>query len=200
MNAEKILRQLIGEILWEAIDPVLMGNMSGKQALVLGPNAKKFLISKGMTSGEVSLVFERINNITVEQFQKYDEDFRKYAAQYGLKPSLLKAMAIEETSLGKSLKNLQGSTAAGIIQITKPTLDTLNMNLPPGKRYDYNSLLGDPGKSIEIAAHYIKDFLIGKKKLTDRAAILKAYKTGPDAPNYVTRVEAFKKFVEIVGL
>lgn len=200
MTNETTLRNLIQEILNEAIETVLLGKMDEKPAIVIGKNARKYLEKMGMMKDEIDLVYSRINNITVEQFQKYDQDFRNAADKFGLKPSLLKAMAIEETSLGKNLSNLQGSTAAGIIQITKPTLTTLNKNLPAGTRYDYNSLLSDPSKSIEIAAHYIKDFLIGKRNLKDRESILRAYKTGPDAENYVKRVNAFKKFVDIIGL
>jgi hypothetical protein len=201
MRTQQILRSLIGEILNEAIDPSLLGAVAGKQAIVIGPNAKKFLATKGMSTNEINLVFERINNVTLEQWQRYDADFKKYGMMYGLTPSLLKAMAIEETSLGKNLANLQGSSAAGVIQITKPTLNTLNMNIAdPNQHYDYNTLLSNAGKSIEIAARYIKEFLIGKKKLKGRPEILRAYKTGSDAPNYVIRVEAFKKFVDIVGL
>jgi hypothetical protein len=109
-------------------------------------------------------------------------------------------MSIEETTLGSSMTNAAGSTAAGLLQITKPTLDTLNANLPQGSHYDYKSLTSDPGMSVKIAAHYIKAYLMGKMGLRDRVSILKAYKTGGDSANYVTRVEAFKKFVDIVGM
>jgi hypothetical protein len=200
--SEKIIRSIIKRILMEAtdLDPSLLGNVAGAQSIVLGANASKYLMSKGMNQAEIKIVFDRINNMSIVSFNKYDEAFKTHAAAHGLKPSLLKAMSIEETTLGKNLKNLSGSTAAGIIQITKPTLDTLNANLPAGVHYDYNSLLSDPALSIKIAAHYIKDYLIGKLGLKDRASILRKYKTGADASNYAARVEAFKKFIDAVGL
>lgn len=203
MGGHRLIRVLINEILNEVVnlDPSLLGNVKGTPSIVIGPKAQAFLVSKGMTPEEVAIVAGRINNVKIADFNRHDGIFKSHASAHGLKPSLLKAMSIEETTLGiEGLKNTEGSTAAGLIQITKPTLDTLNANLPQDVHYDYASLLSDPGMSVKIAAHYIQHYLIGKRGLKDRASILKAYKTGPDAPNYVKRVEAFKKFVEIVGL
>lgn len=203
MVGHQLIRTLVHEMLNEAanLDPTLLGNVKGAPSIVIGPKAQGFLVSKGMTPEEVSIVAGRINNVKIDDFNRYDSVFKSHASSHGLKPSLLKAMSIEETTLGiQGLKNAKGSTASGLIQITKPTLDTLNANLPQGVHYKYESLASDPGLSVKIAAHYIQHYLIGKRGLKDRASILKAYKTGPDAPNYVKRVEAFKKFVEIVGL
>jgi hypothetical protein len=202
MLSEKILRSLVREILVEsvALDPKLLGTVDGSPSIVFGKNATTYLTSKGMTPPEIQTVSARINNISIENFKKYDQAFKQFAAEQGLKPSLLKAMSIEETTLGLSLKNTSGSTAAGLLQINKPTLDTLNANLPNGVRYEYQTLSSDPVASVKIAAHYIKAYLIGKLGLKDRASILKAYKTGPDSSNYVARVEAFKKFVDITGM
>lgn len=203
MRESYLIRALIKEILAEAasIDPSLLGNVKGAAAIVIGPKAQAFLAAKGMNPEEISIVVGRINNVKVADFNKYDDAFRSYGAAHGLKPSLLKAMSIEETTLGiRGLKNQSGSTAGGLIQITKPTLDTLNANLPAGVHYKYENLFSDPAFSVKVVAHYIQHYLIGKRGLKDRASILKAYKTGPDAPNYVKRVEAFKKFVEIIGL
>jgi soluble lytic murein transglycosylase-like protein len=201
MINENLIRLAIRNILLEdaQIDPSLLGDVKGNQALVFGPKAKKFLAANGMTSEEIGYVVDRLHNMTVDRFNRYDVDFVSAGRKFGLKPSTLKAMAIEETTLGKNLKNEQGSSAAGVIQITRPTLDTFNKNLPAGIRYSYDVLLDNPAKSIEIAAHYIDHFLIKGKGLgNNRAAILKAYKTGPDSANYVKRVEAFKKFVDLV--
>ena len=197
---ENLIRLVIQNILLEdaQIDPSLLGDVKGSQALVFGPKAKKFLAANGMTSEEISYVMERLHNTTIDRFNRYDADFISAGRKFGLKPSTLKAMAIEETTLGKSLTNAEGSTAAGVIQITKPTLTTFNKNLPKGVSYDYDTLISNPEKSIEIAAHYIDHFLIKGKGLKDRTAILSAYKTGPDSANYVKRVNAFKKFVDLV--
>jgi hypothetical protein len=202
MQTEKILRCVIREVISESAQSTssLLGTVGGKSAFVFGPNAQKFLISKGMTQAEVSIISNRMNNMLETTFKAHDSVFKTQGAAFGLKPSLLKAMSIEETTLGKSMTNASGSTAAGLLQITKPTVDTLNANLPAGIHYDYNRLVSDPSLSVKVVAHYIKLFLMDKKGLKDRASILKAYKTGPDSANYVSRVEAFKKFVEIVGL
>jgi soluble lytic murein transglycosylase-like protein len=203
MEAKNLVRRLVRELIQESsdINQALLGSVKGNPSIVLGPQARKFLEANGLTTEEVSIVFNRINNIGVSDFKKYDQVFRNHASAHGLKPSLLKAMSIEETTLGLSgLSNTSGSTAAGLIQITKPTLETLNANLPKGVHYDYEKLFTDPGYSVKVAAHYIQRFLIEKKGLKDRVSILRAYKTGPDSDNYVKRVEAFKKFVDIAGL
>lgn len=200
MMNENILRLSIRNILLESaeINPSLLGDVGGKQSFVFGPKAKKFLASAGLSAEDIGYVVDRLNNISLDRFNRYDDEFVSSGRKFGLKPSTLKAMAIEETTLGKSLTNAEGSTAAGVIQITKPTLDTFNKNLPKGVKYDYDTLTSSPEKSIEIAAHYIDHFLIKGRGLKDRTAILSAYKTGPDSANYVKRVNAFKKFVDIV--
>jgi soluble lytic murein transglycosylase-like protein len=203
MEAKILVHRLIRELILESsgIDPALLGSVGGNSAIVLGPQARKLLASSGLTPEEIAIVSNRINNIKVSDFRKYDHVFRNHASAHGLKPSLLKAMSIEETTLGiGGLANTKGSTAAGLIQITKPTLDTLNANLPKGVHYDYEKLFTDPGYSVKVAAHYIQHFLIGKRGLKDRASILRAYKTGPDSDNYVKRVEAFKKLVDMTGV
>jgi hypothetical protein len=200
MMNENLLRLSIRNILLEdaAINPALLGDVDGIKSLVFGPKAKKFLDSMGLSAEEIGYVVERLDNMSLDRFNRYDDEFISSGRKFGLKPSTLKAMAIEETTLGKSLTNAKGSSAAGVIQITKPTLDTFNKNLPKSVSYDYNVLTSNPEKSIEIAAHYIDHFLIKGKGLKDRTSILSAYKTGPDSANYVKRVNAFKKFVDLV--
>ena len=135
MEAKILVHRLIRELILESsgIDPALLGSVGGNSAIVLGPQARKLLASSGLTPEEIAIVSNRINNIKVSDFRKYDHVFRNHASAHGLKPSLLKAMSIEETTLGiGGLANTKGSTAAGLIQITKPTLDTLNSNLPKG--------------------------------------------------------------------
>jgi soluble lytic murein transglycosylase-like protein len=200
MMNENLLRLSIRSILSEdaKINPALLGDVSGSQSFVFGPKAKKFLASVGLTPEEIGYIVDRLHNMRLDRFNRYDDEFISSGRKFGLKPSTLKAMAIEETTLGKSLTNAEGSTAAGVIQITKPTLTTFNKNLPKGVSYDYDTLTSNPEKSIEIAAHYIDHFLIKGKGLKDRTAILSAYKTGPDSANYVKRVNAFKKFVDLV--
>ena len=197
---ENLLRLSIRNILLEdaAINPALLGTVNDVESLVFGPKAQKVLAASGFSAEEIGYVGDRLHNMSLDRFNRYDTNFVSAGRKFGLKPSTLKAMAIEETTLGKSLTNAAGSTAAGIIQITKPTLDTFNKNLPKDVRYVYDTLISNPEKSIEIAAHYIDHFLIKGRGLKDRTAMLTAYKTGPDSANYVKRVNAFKKFVDLV--
>lgn len=206
MTTDKHLRIVIRNILLETtVNKALTGKYKDQPALVFGPGAKEYLMSPDrgelrMSAQEFSTIFERLNNLTIEKFQKYDSTFKRYAAEHGLSPSLLKAMSIEETTLGKNLLNQQGGTAAGLIQITKGTIDTLNKNLPKGIHYNYSDVLTNPTFSVKVVAHYIDAFLKSKKELKDEASYLRAYKTGPDAENYVKRVTAFKKLVDVIGL
>jgi hypothetical protein len=203
MTHENQIRLIVRSILQEAahFDKTLLGDVDGVKSLVFGQHAQKFLKSKGMSDEEYKIVSDRLNDMHVDHFEKYDADFKTYGRKFGIKPSTLKAMAIEETSLGTHLvTSSAGGSAAGIIQITKPTLDTLNANIPGNIHYSYESLVSNPAKSIEIAAHYISHFLIGKRGLKSRSEMLSAYKTGPDSANYVKRVNAFKKLVDIIGI
>jgi hypothetical protein len=202
MMNEIHLRNVVRSLIAEAghFDKSVLGDVRGKTSLVFGPSAKRFLMSKGISEEEYQIIADRLGNMSVSDFEKYDRDFSSAGHKFKVKPSTLKAMAIEETTLGKMTSHsTQGVTAAGIIQITKPTIDTLNANLPAGVHYRYETLVSEPSKSIEIAAHYISHFLIKKRGLKDRSAMLSAYKTGPDSSNYVKRVNAFKKFVDLVG-
>jgi hypothetical protein len=206
MMKEDLVRFTVRSILLEAadIDRSLTGKYNSETALVFGDKSKKYLTSpergtSQMSDWEFNEVFTRLNNTTLEKFRKYDGPITRYASEFGLKPGLLKAMAIEETTLGKDLLNKSGGTAAGLIQITKGTLATLNNNLPKGVHYSYDDILSNPDLSVKAVAHYISHYLIGKKGLKDRSSILRAYKTGPDSENYVKRVNAYKKLVDIIG-
>ena len=207
MQNDKQLRVLIKGILLESanFDKALTGKYNNQPALVFGPGAKSYLTSPdrgelSMSDWEFNTVFERLNNTTLDNFQKYDKTFTKQGNDHRLKPSLLKAMSIEETTLGKHLINQKGGSAAGLVQITKATIDTLNNNLPKGVHYNYSDVLANPELSVKVVAHYIRAFLMDKRGLEDRESILTAYKTGSDSANYIKRVNAFKKLVDIIGL
>lgn len=207
MQKDKQIRLMIRNILLEAavFDKALTGKYENQPALVFGPSAKAYLTSPDrgvlrMSNEEFNEVFKRLNNTTLEKFQKYDKTFRTHGNAHGISPSLLKAMSIEETTLGKHFINQSGGTAAGLIQITKDTIDTLNNNTPKGVHYNYSDVLTNPTFSVKVVAHYIDAFLKQKRGLPDDAACLRAYKTGPDSENYVKRVNAFKKLVDIIGL
>lgn len=207
MHKDKQIRLMIRNILLEAavFDKALTGKYENQPALVFGPGAKAYLTSPDrgqlrLSGEEFDMIFERLNNTTLANFQKYDRVFKEYGDEFGVSRSLLKAMSIEETTLGKHLINQKGGTAAGLIQITSQTIDTLNKNLPKGIHYNYSDVLTNPKFSVKVVAHYIAAFLKNKKGHENEAEYLKAYKTGPDSENYVKRVNAFKKLVNIIGL
>jgi len=201
MSKEMLLREFIRDLLTEGpIPEELLGRVNGVKSIVFGPKARQLLAQNGFTPEEIDIVVERLNNLSVDQYTRYDSIFRNPDYHHGMKPALLKAMAIEETTLGKDLTNQQGGEAAGVIQITPDTLKTFNDNLPKGVHYNFSDLTRNPNMSIKIAAHYISDFLMGKKGLRDRLSILRAYKTGADANDYFKRVSAFMKFVNLIGL
>lgn len=200
MMKESLLRETIRNLLNEGeIPDVLLGSVRGVQSLVFGPKATQFLTDRGFSPEEIAIIVKRLHNTSIDAYKKYDHVFNDPNYRHGLKPSLLKAMAIEETTLGKDLTNQQGGEAAGVIQITPDTLKTFNENLPKGVHYNFSDLTARPEFSIKVAAHYISDFLMKKKGLTDRRSILAAYKTGVDIPDYFKRVTAFMKFVNLVG-
>lgn len=169
-----------------------------KRMFAIGEDSKAALVRSGFTPEEIELIFKKMNTMLVSEFKKYDPFFIKFGNQFNISPELLKAMALEETAL-LSRKNEAGSTAAGLIQMTQPTLDTFNANLPKGVNYSYKSLANNPGQSIKIAAHYIRHFLMNKKKLGTVEQIMGAYKTGSDSQNYAKRVTAYKKFINLFG-
>lgn len=198
-----MIRNILLEV--AVFDKALTGKFENQPALVFGKGAKAYLTSPDrgslrMTDEEFDLIFERLNNMTLANFQKYDSVFNEYGDEFGISSSLLKAMSIEETTLGKHLINQKGGTAAGLIQITSQTIDTLNKNLPKGIHYNYNEVLANPKFSVKVVAHYIAAFLKKKKGHETEAEYLKAYKTGSDSDNYVKRVNTFKKLVNIIGL
>jgi len=201
MINERSLRLLIREIITEAaaIDQRLLGNMGGNLVIALGPKAQEAMKQAGITDAEYQTIFSRVNNVSVKDFSKYDADFQANGTKYNVNPDILKAMAIEETTLGLRANNESGSTATGILQMTAPTLETFNKNLPSGVRYQAADL-GNPKRSIQIVSHYLNSYLMKGKPLTDREIPILGtrYKTGSDAANYAARVQAFLKFVRLM--
>jgi hypothetical protein len=77
MQNDKQIRVLIKSILLEVVkfDKALTGKYNNQPALVFGPGAKSYLTSpeRGdlrMSDWEFNTVFERLNNTTLEDFQK----------------------------------------------------------------------------------------------------------------------------------
>lgn len=169
-----------------------------KKMFAIGEGSKAALAKAGFTPEEIGFIDIKMNTMLLSEYKKYDPYFVKFGNQFKIDPIILKAMAIEETALLSRKNKQEGMTAAGLVQLTKPTLATLNANLPKGVHYSYESLANDPVQSIKITAHYIRRILIEKRNLNIEQAIA-AYKTGPDSQNYLRRVTAYRKFIKLFG-
>ena len=221
------LRQFIRLLLKEdASVPKIFRDKTGKEFL-FGPGAKDMIrkspaeggfgfddtvkrhpIAKHGTFTDAGLIAFKLNTLEIDQFGKYDAVFEKYATP-NLSKNWLKAMAIEETLVGRNLLN-NASTADGVLQVIDGTLAYLNkkrgwLGLPP---YKEESLVGNPALSIKIAAEYINKHMLAPKKIiqpNDRNIggfsysidqMLSKYKTGSDGPFYTERVKVYKQFLD----
>ena len=228
------LRHFIRLLLQEvATIPVeLRGKKDNQPAFVFGKKSKEYLSEILNTNSshrvatedgvkymnDVQLVIHKLNNMLLSQYSMYDAEFRKNASGL-LTPDLLKAIAIEETTLGVSTSS-SASTAEGILQVLEGTLETLNKRRArKNKKYKLNPPLKiyteadrvDPVKSIEIGATLIKDHLLGKENydkdglnlggegITSIDKMLGRYKTGPDSENYAKRVRVYQTFINALG-
>ena len=228
------LRQFIRLLLQEvATIPVeLTGKKNGQPAFVFGKKSKEYLSGILDTNSshrvatedgvkymnDVQLVIHKLNNMLLSQYNMYDTEFKRNAGGL-LTPDLLKAIAIEETTLGVSTSSSE-STAEGILQVLEGTLETLNKRRArKNKKFKLNPPLEiyteadrvDPVKSIEIGATLIKDHLLGKENydkdglnlggegITSIDKMLGRYKTGPDSGNYAKRVRVYQAFINALG-
>ncbi len=243
------LRQFIRLLLQEsAVIPVELTGTKGKEkaktnVFSIGPKSRAFLAEAGFGTSprhrvatkegvvmmsDIDLIFLKLNNMPIAQFEKYDSDFRKFASSnsnlykdykgnpYSGPPvsaALLKAISIEETDLGWKTSN-DVSSAEGVMQVLEDTLVTLNkrrgwMRLSP---YAQSALESNPSMSIQIAAEIIiKHMLAPEFKLSDGVRnvggfgytideMLSAYKSGEDGPRYARRVRVYERFInEIIG-
>ena len=169
---------------------------------------KRHPVARHGTFTDAGLIAFKLNTLEIDQFSKYDTVFEKYATS-NLSKNWLKAMAIEETLVGRNLLN-NASTADGVLQVIDGTLDYLNkkrgwLGLPP---YKESSLVGNPGLSVKIAAEYINKHMLAPPKIiqpNDRNIggfsysidrMLEQYKTGDDGPYYKERVKVYKRFLD----
>ena len=247
-NSMQNLRQFIRLLLQEsAVIPVELTGTKGKEkaktnVFSIGPKSRAFLdeadfgtaprhrvaTKEGVVMmSDIDLIFLKLNNMPISQFEKYDSDFRKFASSnsnlykdYKGKPysgpavsaALLKAISIEETDLGWKTSN-DVSSAEGVMQVLEDTLVTLNkrrgwMKLTP---YSQSDLESNPSMSIQIAAEIIiKHMLAPEFKLSGERNVggkgltindmLAAYKSGEDGPRYAARVRVYERFInEIIG-
>jgi membrane-bound lytic murein transglycosylase MltF len=107
-------------------------------------------------ANKVSKTVAKVNNAT------FDQAFKKYAAQYGLDWKMLKAICMNESSLGaaksvaeglRNPSNIKGSTSSdgkswGIMQLTIPTARDFDSNATEEK-------LNNPEYSVKLASQFI---------------------------------------------
>ena len=224
-NSMQDLRKFISFVLKEssAIPHVL--NDKTDTEFAIGPKGEEYLESLGFGTrpihrvrvngkteikSDVGLLTFKLNTLDLSAFNAYDQYFKKYASAE-LPASLLKAMALEETTLGKDTSS-NASTAEGVLQVVGGTLDYLNtkrkwLGKPP---YSASNLMNSPEMSIKIAAEYIKNHMLAPRKMLsgDRNVggfdyttdeMLARYKTGDDGPRYAERVKVYKKFIDDLG-
>lgn len=122
-------------------------------------------------------------------FEKYDYLFKKYGQSYQVPWRWLKAIAMNESSLGKAASvvrglnnpnDIEGSKSSdgkswGLMQVTLTTANELRKGTTVAD-------LNNPEISIELAAKYINK-MIGKFGLSDRESVIRAYNGGPGFRN-----------------
>lgn len=101
-----------------------------------------------------------------DSFTKWDSLFQMYGRLYGVEWTMLKAIAMNESSLGDAPSVAQGLAAPsdvdgsksddgkswGLMQLTLPTAGDYDPAVTPQR-------LNNPEYSVEIAAHFISDLL-----------------------------------------
>ena len=179
---------------------VLLGSVGGVPSFVIGPGAKAFLAAENFRPDQIDIIFNKFQNVPIERYTKYDAAFKNAEAEYGIDRNILKAMALEESQLGKILvhPNWPDSTASGVIHMTAAAVMELNKRRKEaGKELIVHADLQKPhyaDSSIMNAAEFIRDVL--KPRHGDApSSWIPQYKTGPDAQNYLTRISALKKFI-----
>jgi soluble lytic murein transglycosylase-like protein len=124
----------------------------------------------------------------LESWNKFDALFQKWGSVYGVKWTWLKAIAMNESSLGQAVSvseglrnpsNVEGSKSTdgkswGLMQVTLSTAKTLDPLATPQK-------LNDPNYSIKLAAEYVsklqKMFPIVETRWNEW--VIKSYNQGP---------------------
>lgn len=126
--------------------------------------------------------------VTTEEWTRFDGLFKKYGVENGIDPGWLKAIALNESSLGRHpavARGLQypfdisGSKSSdglswGLMQVTLTTARDLDPYATP-------QLLNDPEYSVKLASIYLsklkKMFQATDKKFTEY--VVKSYNQGP---------------------
>lgn len=118
-------------------------------------------------------VKSQVNKTGFKYWNTYDSLFKKYASEYNLDWKMLKAIAINESSLGQDsrVEKREWSSdgkSRGLMQLTVPTANDYEL-------VDANGL-DNPETSIRIAAKFLHD--LTKTFLTNTQKIVMSYNQG----------------------
>lgn len=119
-----------------------------------------------------------------DPFYRFDELFKKYGAKFGVPWQWLKAICMNESSLGQDSRVARGLEDPSDIQGSK-SYDGLSwgiMQLTLNTARMYNSVinevaLNDPDISVSIAAQYVAYLM--RLKGDDLESIIRSYNGGP---------------------
>lgn len=109
-------------------------------------------------------VHDFVTENVLDYWTRFDHYFLEYGRAYGVNPRWLKAIALNESDLGRAKSvahgleyphDVEGSKSSdgkswGIMQVTLPTGGDYDKTITPWK-------LNDPRYSIEIAARFVRD-------------------------------------------
>ncbi len=131
--------------------------------------------------------FEDATESSNPDFFTYDSLFKKYASQNGVDWKWLKAIAMNESSLGQAASVKRGIASPDDIEGSKSSdgksWGLMQMTLPTARDYDSMataSKLNNPEYSIRLAAKFLR-FLTGKFAIVDSRFeewVIKSYNQG----------------------
>lgn len=122
-----------------------------------------------------------------DEFFKYDVLFRKYGTQYGVKWSWLKAIAMNESSLGRAKSVKRGLEEPSDIEGSKSydgkSWGLMQMTIPTARDYDPSATperLNDPDYSVKLAARFVRSLQYAFETIDPRFEewVIKSYNQG----------------------
>lgn len=113
--------------------------------------------------------------VALDAFYQYDEMFKRAGLKYAIPWRWLKAIAMNESSLGKDWRVRLGQVSSdgksyGLMQVTLATGEDLDPDVTAEK-------LNDPEYSVNLAAKYLKQLALMFNG--DRESIVMSYNQGP---------------------
>lgn len=136
-------------------------------------------------SGDTLTTYENMTNGKKKNFNDaYDSLFTRYGSAYGIDPYILKAIAANESTVGKNSRVAYGiahpneiyssvstdGKSWGLMQVTLPTARQFEKNLTEAD-------LNNPDTSVRVAAKYIQ--WVKKNYGSDFEFYIRAYNGGP---------------------